>query len=206
MKVDEVELRPWRRSDAAALVRLLNDPAVGRWTTTVQPFGEKAARRWLAAQPMRWHTGSAASFAVVDRLDGGRVVGAVELLVHDWRHGVGETSSVVDPARRQRGLSTIATTLLVHWAFRTVGLERLESRVHVDNVPSRRGAEVGGWTQEGVLRSARVVQGERCDFVLYSRLRSESREEDVDRWLAHARATPIRSSSPSMRVESPPPS
>jgi RimJ/RimL family protein N-acetyltransferase len=76
---------------------------------------------------------------------------------------------------RGRGLCPRAVSLVSRWLIAEHGVERVQLRADVENVPSRRVAEKAGFTQEGVLRSSRYNPrlGRRINFVMYSLLRDE---------------------------------
>ncbi|MGZ4559247.1 MAG: GNAT family N-acetyltransferase [Mycobacteriaceae bacterium] len=86
---------------------------------------------------------------------------------------IGEIAYVVAPAVRGRGIAAIAVRLLSEWAFRQLGLKRLQLSIRPDNAASRRVAEKAGYTFEGVLRSTKLIRGTRVDAALYSRLPSD---------------------------------
>jgi RimJ/RimL family protein N-acetyltransferase len=63
--------------------------------------------------------------------------------------------------------------LLTDWALSELGAERLELRISVDNVASKRVAARCGYVREGVLRSLYVKDGLREDTEVWSRLASD---------------------------------
>lgn len=83
---------------------------------------------------------------------------------------IGEIAYVVSPAVRARGIASRAVRLLSVWAFRELGLKRLQLSIRPDNAASRRVAEKAGYTFEGVLRSTKLIRGTRVDAALYSLL------------------------------------
>ena len=73
-----------------------------------------------------------------------------------------------------RGLMTMAVSAMARYAFDTLGLFRLEAGVFAWNVSSVRVLQKCGFTFEGRLRKQVVKDGERCDVLLYSRLRTDA--------------------------------
>jgi RimJ/RimL family protein N-acetyltransferase len=67
-----------------------------------------------------------------------------------------------------RGVATGALRLVAEWAFRTLGLRRLELVTLPGNEASQRVAEKAGFRREGVLPRHLDHDGEPRDCVLYS--------------------------------------
>ena len=113
--------------------------------------------------------GSQAGFAI-ETQDDRAFLGFVALVRYDAEAREGEIGYIVAPAARGRGVAGRAVGLLTDWCLHVVGLERLELRIDVANVPSVRVAEKLGYVRDGVLRSAHFKHGVRVDLAVYSRL------------------------------------
>lgn len=50
----------------------------------------------------------------------------------------------------------------------TMGLERIEAFVHVDNIGSNRTLQKAGFVKEGTLRKRFEIKGKLCDCNVYS--------------------------------------
>ena len=75
-------------------------------------------------------------------------------------------------ARRQ-GVATRAVRLMAHWAFEDLEVKRLELLTNLGNEASEGVALKCGFQREGVLRSARIIKGERVDLTLFALLPDE---------------------------------
>jgi RimJ/RimL family protein N-acetyltransferase len=62
---------------------------------------------------------------------------------------------------------------MARWSFTRLEVERLELLTNVGNEASEGVARKCGFHREGVLRSARVIKGERVDLTLFSLLPGE---------------------------------
>ena len=70
---------------------------------------------------------------------------------------------------RGQGAATRAVGMLVGWAFRELGLRRIQALVHPDNAASAAVLERLGFEREGLLRSYRPGgDGDRIMFAIYS--------------------------------------
>jgi ribosomal-protein-serine acetyltransferase len=75
--------------------------------------------------------------------------------------------------RTGRGWATRATRLLARHGLTSVGLERVEILMAVENEASRRVAERVGATFEGTLRHRLLLRGQYHDAYLYSLIRPD---------------------------------
>jgi RimJ/RimL family protein N-acetyltransferase len=74
---------------------------------------------------------------------------------------------------RGQGLGTDAVRLLCDYAFRVRDLHRLSLETLVSNEPMLRAARAAGFVEEGRLREAAYVLGDRVDEIQLGLLRSE---------------------------------
>jgi RimJ/RimL family protein N-acetyltransferase len=157
-------LRPWRRGDAAALVRSLDaDPEIARWIAIIpQPYGAAEADAFIAATVRGWDEGVNAAFAIVDDRD--TPVGAVDLhLDQDDAPSIGYW---VARAARGRGLAARAADAVARFAFSVVGLDHVILYAQPDNVVSRTAAVRAGFCEAGT-----TVLGDGLPRIVYERRR-----------------------------------
>ena len=125
--------------------------------------------RYLEGQRRR---GRLLHFAIADSADDG-YLGEILLFLRAPQAAeldIGEIAYVVAPAAQGRGIASAAVRLLTDWAFSTLGLARLQLSIAPQNAPSIRVAEKVHYRYEGLLRSLKVIRGQRVDSLLYSRL------------------------------------
>ncbi|PRY27948.1 GNAT family N-acetyltransferase [Pseudosporangium ferrugineum] len=165
-------LRKPAERDVPAIVACRNDPAVVRWFGVRLPYTEADALRHVRVNvPRRWSGGEEAVFAVVDADDAYK--GLVDLRLSGTDPAAGEVGFLIAPEVRGRGYAVAAVRALCDWAFGTLGLARIGWRAEVGNDASRRVARKAGFTMEGLLRQALVIDGERRDCWTASVLRGE---------------------------------
>jgi ADP-ribose pyrophosphatase YjhB (NUDIX family) len=101
----------------------------------------------------------------------GRRVGTVEL--SEQADGRGRLSWELEPDATGHGYATRAVRILVDYAFRAVGLERVEAYVDPANERAMRVATRSGLQREGVLRGHGLVDETRADQVVLARLATD---------------------------------
>lgn len=73
---------------------------------------------------------------------------------------------VVDKGHNGRGFATEAIRLAVNYAFKELGLHRIEAGVMPHNAPSIRALEKAGFEQEGIARKNVKINGKWQDHVV----------------------------------------
>lgn len=79
-----------------------------------------------------------------------------------------------------RGLTTEAVILASYLMFSMRRINRMEIKVDVNHIASRRVAEKAGYTFEGVARKAFYLRGTHRDMAIYSMLRDEAPQTHED--------------------------
>jgi RimJ/RimL family protein N-acetyltransferase len=172
-----VILREVRRSDLPVLHRDLESDVVTSSIGSSRPWRpislsalEAEFDRSLADPPDE----RSARFAVQEREDpSGALIGTTGLWRIDLHNGSAHLGIQLVPAVRGRGLGLDVVRALCHYAFVVRGLHRVALETLATNEAMRRTAASAGFTEEGRLRQAAFLLGERVDEILYGLLRSE---------------------------------
>ncbi|MBQ7867227.1 MAG: GNAT family N-acetyltransferase [Clostridia bacterium] len=167
-----IMLREYRSEDIHAIRSWVNDAQTTRYLSTRfwPPQTEVDSQEFLSRMLQSSH--NAYNFVIAD-LEG-NYIGQLDLFRLDWRLRLGELGMVI--ARREdrgQGIGQEALGLLQRFAFRTLGLERLELEVHMDNAAALACYRRAGFTLEGVKRHAFFTDGHFCDIGMMSILRDE---------------------------------
>jgi RimJ/RimL family protein N-acetyltransferase len=164
-----VRLRPVQPGDLPKFAEWLADPEV---------------RRWLAALPeaptledeVEWYEDSRANpdnvLWAIDTLEG-RLIGTVELRVapHARRAELG--IAIQDKSQWNQGYGTDAIRQVLDYGFSDLDLNRVELTVDEENARGRRCYEKCGFSEEGLLRQHRIVDGKPGNTVVMAMLKSE---------------------------------
>lgn len=87
----------------------------------------------------------------------------------------GTTGYWIGQPHARHGYMREAITSLVHYAFTTLEISRIEAGCLPENVPSRRLLEQCGYKYEGVAQSYLQINGRWRNHVLYANLRNDRR-------------------------------
>ncbi len=162
-------LRPWKLSDADALVRHANNRKI--WLNLrdrfPHPYTEADAHAWCALRAT--DTGSPHNFAIEFA---GEAIGAIGLeFFADVHRKTAEIGYWLGESMWGRGLGTIAAKAVSEYAFATFDLHRHQAMVFGWNPASARVLEKAGYTLEARLRNHIFKDNRLCDALIYARLR-----------------------------------
>jgi [ribosomal protein S5]-alanine N-acetyltransferase len=166
---DRVVLRELRLPDAAALYRVLCSPDVSRYMWPA-PSGIGAFERFIEWTWTERASGKYICFGIVPR---GATAAAGLFELRQMQPGFfrAELGFFVDPAAWGTGLFFDAAGLLLDYAFRVIGVHRIEARAAVDNVRSNAALRRLNAHREGTLRAAFVCEGKLVDQHLWAIVR-----------------------------------
>jgi ribosomal-protein-alanine N-acetyltransferase len=179
LETERMTLRPPAHSDFRAWVDLRRESAefLQTWEPTwaADHFSRKAftnrvywAQRSIAA-------GTAVPLFLIRRKDEA-LLGAITL--DNIRRGpaqAGTTGYWIGQPFARQGYMREAIAAMVHHAFATLDLSRIEAGCLPENLPSRRLLENCGYKYEGVAQSYLQINGRWRNHVLYANLRNDRR-------------------------------
>jgi RimJ/RimL family protein N-acetyltransferase len=87
--------------------------------------------------------------------------------------GLAEVGYWLRRESRGRGAATIATRLVTGWAFKSLGVERINLTTDPANLPSQGVAERAGFSREGLLRAWLPRPEGRRDSAMFSLLATD---------------------------------
>ena len=168
-----VMLREYKAEDIHEIRKWVNDGEATRYLSTRfwPPQTMVDSEEFLGRMLQSGH--NAYNF-VIASLQDEAYLGQMDMFRVDWRLRCGELGMVIaSRENRGKGLGQEALALMKRFAFLTLGLERLELEVHMDNAAARRCYEKAGFLLEGVKRHAYFNDGSFSDVGVMSVLREE---------------------------------
>jgi RimJ/RimL family protein N-acetyltransferase len=164
---DRCALRPWRMSDAEALVRHANNINVARQLRDrfPHPYTRGAAQAFL-----RFAGTSDRPTNLAIEVDGEAAGGVGYVPGADVERYSAEVGYWLGESLWGRGIVTDAVVLLTAHVFETENLLRCFALPFADNTGSIRVLEKAGYALEGILRSSSVKFGLPRDQAIYARV------------------------------------
>jgi RimJ/RimL family protein N-acetyltransferase len=175
---NKVCLRPIEISDLGNLHRWINDPEIRQFLKNYTPLNLQAEREYIEALTSRKND---ISFAIVKR-EGNEHIGSIALHQINWKDRLANTGTMIGEKQYWgQGYGTEAKLLLLRYAFDTLNLHRVCSKVYDFNSRSLAYAKKCGYVQEGVMRKHIFRDGNYHDVVFFGVFR----EEFEAAWAAH---------------------
>ena len=177
LTAQSITLRELRVSDAPSLLAMLSTEEVARFIspppTTVEGF-----ERFIAWALREREAGNYICFGVVPH-GMEHAVGLFQVRQLEPGFGTAEWGFAMGSAYWGSGMFVEGAKMVLDFAFRTIGVHRLEARAAVKNARGNGALRKVGAIQEGLLRRSFLRNGEYLDQVLWTIL-------DAD-WLASHR-------------------
>lgn len=145
-----LSLRPWRPSDAPAVLRAFTPAEMARQAG--RPVTNRAeALEWIAERDAARTAGTGYAWAVVRD---GAALGCVAVTAVNHVHDTGWISYWTTEAARGAGVAAAGVRALARWAFDDLGLYRLELGHRTNNPASCAVARRAGFAAEGIERGS----------------------------------------------------
>jgi len=165
-------LRPLEDRDLPAYVAGINDSEVGAPAGYAFPISLEQAREWLQHVNEDHQRGRGHFFAVCE-LGDDRFIGTTWLKDLNFFIRTAELAIFMDHDHIGSGWGTDAQRVLLRFAFRTLGLERLSLTVFPTNERAIRSYRRLGFQEEGVMRRSWRSANGLEDSLLMALLRDE---------------------------------
>jgi UDP-4-amino-4,6-dideoxy-N-acetyl-beta-L-altrosamine N-acetyltransferase len=136
--------------DTHYIIRWRNDENVKRNLYSQSDLTEAQHLNWFHNQIT---TGRCSQFIIEENCLGGRPLGTVFIKNIDKKNQKGEFGIFIGEAwGRGKGYASLATALILDYAFKELKLNRVYLTVFCDNLPAIKAYERVGFVREGLLR------------------------------------------------------
>jgi [ribosomal protein S5]-alanine N-acetyltransferase len=145
-KGKNVLLRPLEEEDIPLILKGINDPEVTEFLKTHAPMSRPAEEEWFK----NLHKRTSDYILAIVLNDDKRYIGNIALNQIRWKDGTAVTGTVIfDKECWGKGYGTEAKMLLLDYAFNTLGLRAVLSRVIERNLRSLKYADKCGYKEVG---------------------------------------------------------
>jgi Acetyltransferases, including N-acetylases of ribosomal proteins len=144
---------------------------------SVDDYSVKHATEWI--QRTTDALAKDGSFNALILLDG-EIVGTIGFHNLDITNKHAAIGYWIDQHYEGKGIITRCTSALIEYLFSEVGLNRIQINCHVENRRSRAVPERLGFTLEGIQREVEFLNGNFCDWAVYSLIKSEWKSPDAE--------------------------
>jgi RimJ/RimL family protein N-acetyltransferase len=162
-------LRPLLESDIPLLQKWINDPDVRQFLTCIFPAMEAGERDWLE----HIHKNPDKNVVLMIVVNG-QPIGTMGLHGINWKDRVATTGAMIgEKSYWGKGYGTDAKMTLLDYAFNTLGLRKIVSRVFAFNGRSLAYSLHCGYEIEGRLKRQRFVHGRYWDEIILGLFKSQ---------------------------------
>ena len=169
---ERLRLRPVRRTDADAVLRVFGDEEAMRYWSHEPLADLDAAHAYIDKMEDGFATRSLFQWVIAER-ESDAMVGAVTLYQWNRQNRRAEVGFMLGRPHWGRGYAQEAVRAALRFGFEAMDLHRVEADTHPDNAASLRLLERLGFRREGHLRERWFTFGAWSDSVLLGLLRSE---------------------------------
>ena len=167
-----IALRPWRPTDAAALMEAIAESTgdLGPWSPWWHPgFNEADALTFIQGTIAARPRGEAHELAIIAGTGADeRILGSCGINEIKALHGVANLGYWVRSTETGNGIASAVVRQLAEWVFDNMELNRLELVIATSNPGSKRVAEKAGARYEGVQRQRLLLHGTVHDAAMYA--------------------------------------
>jgi ribosomal-protein-alanine N-acetyltransferase len=171
-----ITLRPLNESDIPEIFESCQDPIIPKFTRVPFDYTMAHAEFFIREKtPKSLAEKTELAFAIelgngVDK----KFAGVISFHSMDLPDLVAELGYWIRSDVRGKGIGTSAARMLANFGFESMGFERIEALVDVENLASRKLLLSAGFSLEGILRKkSRRYDGSQIDMALFSAIRDE---------------------------------
>jgi RimJ/RimL family protein N-acetyltransferase len=159
-----VHLRPPTKDDIPYLLRWMNDEEVIQYLGRFLPVTEADEMEWF--DRLQKTKKEQVVFTIVE-VKSGSPIGLMGLHDIDWKDRISTTGAVIGEKKFWgKGYGTEAKMLLLNYAFNSLNLRKICSRVTSFNKRSKAYSEKCGYKVEGILKQHMFKKGRHWDLIL----------------------------------------
>jgi RimJ/RimL family protein N-acetyltransferase len=163
MRGNLISIGPLLPADVGPLFLWKNDAFAAKWDVAFRPIDGVAYARWLT----RLETDQSTVVFAIRKLDGAGIIGFTGFGDIQHIHRSADLGvRIGNETDRGKGYGKEALSLVLHYAWRTLNLNRVQLKVFAHNERALHAYSAAGFEQEGRLRRAAFIDGRWQDVII----------------------------------------
>ena len=110
---------------------------------------------------------------VIEEIQTNKVIGTCGYLNYEKEHNRIEIGYDLNPDYWGKGVMQEALSAIIHFAFTSMGINKIEAKIEPENTASIKLLEKLNFSQEGLLRQHEFEKGKYIDLAIFSLLKSD---------------------------------
>lgn len=166
-----IRLRAIEETDLDLLIYMMNDPKYDLQTGSIKPpISTNSQMEWMK----NFKNSSTEVRLIIETVEN-KAIGLISLTNIDYINRTGniQYKATFNRENRLKDDMKYAVEAILDYAFLHLGLNCVETKILVDNLPSRKLAKKVGFTEEGVIRQRKYFNGKFHDQINVSILKNE---------------------------------
>ena len=161
----KVEIRYQKLSDAKKFFEILNNPNFIYFSS--KPKSVEDEKEWLKQNAKKKKNNVEHNFTI---LYNNKLAGGAGIKIDQNNKHIGEIGYFVDKKFWGKGIANKTVKLLEKFAFKKLGIKRIEILMYPKNKASQKVAIKAGYRKEGLLRKKLNHHGKLLDSYLYAKV------------------------------------
>lgn len=171
MQSELICLRPLQKKNSSLLYEWINDRELIIHNAPYFPISKSDHEAWIERMMKKQ---SDLVIFVIEELQTKKAIGTCQLLNINWYHRSAELQIRIGKSNNHdKGYGSEAVKQLCNFGFEDLNLYRIYLHVFSDNSRAKRAYEKNGFIQEGILRKAVFINGNRKDVLVMSKMRTD---------------------------------
>ncbi len=168
-----IRLRDLMLSDKEEYFAMMSDPEVVQYLSDEDiPTSVEQAEQEIKFWGGLFYRKQSVFWAIADKAND-KFIGTIGYNSWNIHNQRAEISYDLVREHWRKGIMTKALNNALIFGFKDMGLQRIEARTMLGNIPSQKILEKVGFKKEGVLRSYRIIREQPTDVLIYSLIRSD---------------------------------
>ena len=172
LQTDRLILRMARIQDADDIFQYSQDPDVARYVLWERHTSRRDSKDYIRYLKSQYRNSLPSSYVIVLK-ETGHVIGTIGFMSYAEDHSCVEVGYSLSKLYWNQNIATEALSCIIHYAFDSLKLNRIEAMHDVDNPSSGRVMQKCGMLFEGTLRQKVLNKGQYRDVNLYAILRKD---------------------------------